>query len=199
MTVPLQHQLSKKKRRKKPLYFFFFLLANYLQKAQHCLNNKKAFTDGHKSICSETILMNIYSHQFSWQLNFLQTFLQVNTQTVSKKQIKRFCTSTQERSQIIYFAALYRNLTQNKKPSCVQLFRCTDEKLPPSWRAWSNCTKNDMILSSFYRWGTDVDHNGEACPKLDNKWQNHRIKLYSLWILILARCSDLDTFYQAVI
>lgn len=52
-----------KKRGEKKTFPFFFLLANYLQKAQHCLNNKKAFTDGHKSICSESILMNIYSPQ----------------------------------------------------------------------------------------------------------------------------------------
>lgn len=59
--------------------------------------------------------------------------------------------------------------------------------------------KNDMTLSSFYRRGTDVDHNGEACPKLHSKGQNHRINFYSLWIPIFPQGSDLDTFYPAVI
>lgn len=63
--MPLQHQLSLGIQKTFP---FYLLLANHLQKAQHCLNNKKGFTDGHKS---KRILMNIYSHRFSW-LHFLR-------------------------------------------------------------------------------------------------------------------------------
>jgi len=64
IAVPLQHQQSLKKRRKKTFFFLLFV-GKLSAKAQHCLNNEKAFTDGHKSVCNDTILMNIYSHQFS--------------------------------------------------------------------------------------------------------------------------------------
>lgn len=131
--------------------------------------------------------MNIYSHQFSWQLNFLQIFLRVNTQTVSKKKKKKIGFShKQENTYRLFILQPYVQISPRIKALLCSNLDSQREKSPISWRSQCKCTKQMPGHCLNFRQGTDVQPLLSEIPCL------HNVQIHILFKSVLGTFQCID-------